>query len=439
MLSRNRFVHTKERELNILRRYAGLALKSISVGVSLQQMLDWKIEAFRQMKRKRLDDHSAMQETARGAAHLTFVQDNFSFCYSYQRYNLELTAQEELHRLWRLPTNSTSFTRFANCGMAAINSVLFSLFANYHRKTQIWISDSAYFETRRLISQFGFKSCSLERQPIQRLKGGVLWLDCISKSSLSQQMALSPRGTELAVIDTTASSLLDTDVREIMEQLFSDGTMLVLLVRSHLKLDSYGTDVGRLGSVSVVSKSYTKHALARKIGHLCRTLGEIFARTGSLAPVSSLTPMIFNVGLIEANQIRLKRLQQNNIFFARHLDKHISSVVKVISYPHSFFTTLKIPKVDNRKSMQHLISYLSSTSAAQSLFLSPSGSFGFDFTSIDSYLDDLDGDTIRISIGDLPREELETGAFQFTSILSNTRPEVFLNKDEGHYDCGAVV
>ena len=169
--------------------------------------------------------------------------------YNYQRYNLRRVDLQWLQELYFTDTEG----RFSDgllfaCGMSAI-AALYSVFSRRAWK-QVQFSPIPYFESNLLAKRF-FQNISFDQANGQfGSDRDVLWLD--TSSLIWPEFPEQPGSIRLIVVDTT---LAEPDSVHI-NRWIHESTRLkcpLVLVRSHMKLDSFGLEVGRLGSIVVIA------------------------------------------------------------------------------------------------------------------------------------------------------------------------------------------
>ena len=200
------------------------------------------------IQRRQVEKTAGLPETS-PLLHHRYECPGGSVEYSYQRYDLRRIEVEWLKEIY--------FTRvegrfnhglFLASGMSGIAALLAVIARRGWMRVQF--SAEGYFESYLLVTRF-FQQITLDQTEEQfSCDRDVLWLDTCS----SQWPAFpeKPGVLSLIVIDT---SCIEPDSRHV-ERWLHDSARLrcpLVLVRSHMKLDSFGLELGRLGSVVAVA------------------------------------------------------------------------------------------------------------------------------------------------------------------------------------------
>lgn len=165
--------------------------------------------------------------------------------YTYQRYDLQSASTDWLRDLYACqPDMADAEGLLFSCGMSAIGATA-AVLARRELST-IAITPIAYFETHLLFRRF-FSDVELTES---NADADVLWVDTSSTTWRVelQEFSTSPK---LLVIDTSCVDAVEDEVRTWLDRGRAWKCPVVLL-RSHLKLDTFGLELGRLGSALVI-------------------------------------------------------------------------------------------------------------------------------------------------------------------------------------------
>ena len=178
-----------------------------------------------------------------------FELPNGPVAYAYQRYDLRRVDVQWLQEIYFANAEERfSDGLFYSCGMSGIASILAVITRRGWQRVQF--SKEGYFESFVLARDF-FQQIEVQQvDDVFSSEAEVLWLD-----TLSPQWPVFPeqRGRlGLIVVDTTC---VEPD-SERVEQWLTEAARLgcpLVMVRSHLKLDTFGFELGRLGSIVAVA------------------------------------------------------------------------------------------------------------------------------------------------------------------------------------------
>ncbi len=305
--------------------------------------------------------------------------DIYNFNYNYQRFDADLNYKNFETNFYNLK-DITSKTIFTNCGMSSIFSLLFNL--SKIGKFNIKYEKDSYFETQKLIKKlnlnFGKK---------------ITYLDTISDNFCFEYYGKNG----IVIIDTTCyhphkfKSLIETIV---------DNNNLCILVRSHIKLDMLGLETTFLGSITfLIPKKITirKFNMAK---NLIKNIVDFCGNTGIFAIETNIFPILNDKTFIELNQKRVDRICENNLYFYNKIKKYAN----IVLHKHNLFSTIIINNCD----VTRVIEFLKSESEKSKGLFFYSGSFGFDYIAVDTYIDlNSKKNTIRISIGDVEQKTID--------------------------------
>ena len=241
------FWNHKNQELAFLERFAGSAQDRIMVA---------DFEAFVHSVntlRKRIllcqVERAAVLNETSPVGPGCFSSPSGPVTYDYQRYNLRRVDVQWLQELYFTDTEG----RFSDgllfaCGMSAI-AALYSVFSRRAWK-QVQFSPIPYFESNLLAKRF-FENITFDQANDQFTSDrDVLWLD--TSSLIWPKFPEQAGSIRLIVVDTT---LVEPDSVHTTQWIHESAHLKcpLVLVRSHMKLDSFGLEVGRLGSIVVIA------------------------------------------------------------------------------------------------------------------------------------------------------------------------------------------
>jgi hypothetical protein len=248
-VSADEFWRRKVKELNFLESYTGSGYQHVPLSdlVSLRQQVS---SLRKRLLIRQAEESAELSETSTVGPH-RYLFFGKPVKYGYQRYDLERVEIDWEGELYYIH----SVGRFTDglllsSGMSAV-AALFSTFAR-RGWTRVQFSPVPYYESQLLATRF-FKSirCNHALDGKFSADPDVLWLD--TSSLIWPEFPKQIGSIRLLVVDTTC---VEPDSSHIQRWINESERLNcpVILVRSHIKLDSFGMELGRLGSI-VISAS----------------------------------------------------------------------------------------------------------------------------------------------------------------------------------------
>lgn len=320
----------------------------------------------------------------------TYNNDQFEYTFNYQRYDGNLSYNNFVKNFYKL-SDVHSKTIFTSCGMSSIFGVLSAL--SVTGKYNIIFEKDIYFETQKIINNLiGFK----------KRYTPICYLDTISDTfSFDYDLKNS-----IVVIDTTCYSSLC--FKHMLEKLLNNNCFCIL-VRSHTKLDMLGLEYSSLGSIVYLLPDKVQSKKFKEYKIIIEKSMEILSCLGMLAQEKNIFPLLNNSNVITLNKKRIERIQHNNEYFYKAVQNEFAL------HKHKLFLTtnkLKNYNIDILKSK--LIEFAKKNDDICKF----SGSFGFDYIAVDTFMDLIEKkNVIRISIGDVDKEEIDTFADRIKEFL----------------------
>ncbi|GEM_PF-2503339 len=354
------FIASKLEELNFL--------NSLSVTPFPEfKSLDWDYALYTEFKFKLMQHLRAecvhdLTEPVTKRTTQKFQLGEMSYEYLYQRQGLSVTLGNSLITYGIPRVENTHFEFFTTSGQSATLCALsflkkeFPELNIYKEKTS-----SLYYESNELIDFLGLTEDS---------DGKCFFYDGSFTYSLNK-LQKSLENAKLFIFDTTLFDQGSTELKFILEFLL-EKKIPSLLVRSHLKLDSFGAEYSSLGSVAAINMD----------GHKKQSsLAKCLSLTGSYASIDQVYPFLGNPEFVTLSSNRNKRIQKFGRLLTDGVQKIISEkeyYFSVISTWHSYYFYLKYPSVTELN--MHLefekLKLLSNVHATYC------DSFGFDFLTL---------------------------------------------------------
>lgn len=314
--------------------------------------------------------------------------------WSYQRFDLAITGGGPY--VGALAGEAVQHdTVWAGSGMAAIAALVIALDSGGVRR--LVTGTDTYFETTWVAERVAGLA-------VQRLgvSGAVaapagpwaLWLCSIGHESHLPMLATLASGPRVVVLDTTCYSASGCEVAAVVDACAAAAVPLVL-VRSHLKLDGLGVELGRLGSATFVladraAPRTRTWALRLLAGH-----AEALARAGGAVNPLHLPPLSTPTRE-RAAALRLTALRRANRRAATALATCTNATVR--RHHHDLFFTIECgsPRAGQ-------LDVLAAALRRVGVPARRAPSFGLDTTHVDHYVDlARQREVTRFAVSDLP-------------------------------------
>ncbi len=322
--------------------------------------------------------------------------------FSYQRYDIRVIEDDWLSFVYFTSlAGATSVGNFYSSGMSAIAD-LFSVIrrCGWNR---IGFSGEPYYETWLLLERF-FPDFDIDQTPDAfSNEREVLFLDT---SSLAWPALPESRGElELVVVDTSCVACTSEDVARWVEHCRSID-IPVALVRSHIKLDSFGLEPGRIGSLVLVADDDDVR------GDLEKHLRQARSVFGSAFSPASFYPWIGNREFGRLSRERTDRIRLATDILCEELQTACASDEFVVTCStHGIFLLVDtgLAAAVEAEAGGRVLGYGDASSAiataaqAVALPVHRADSFGLDVVTLTDYVNIFDGrHKLRVSGADLP-------------------------------------
>ncbi len=306
----------------------------------------------------------------------------FNFDYEYQRADLSVSGPPAYVVRGLPPVRDTQYTA---SGMAALSAALMAL-------RRVWpdcrfdAPSDGYPETLELIDLMGHHMGHAGDDEGPR----VVILDSTVDTAHSAERRLD--GAAAAVFDTSCFAASSCRIRSMTAAVHERG-LPVILVRSHTKLDCFGLDYGRLGSVVVMDGQDVSRA-----AQLDRLIADFIRLTGSAALPLHFPPFAGGEDFVALTRARTAWTIRSTRMIAAQLTGHA-----VRCFAHGLYIVFFPETYADRSAASHAAKDLVSDLVEGGIPARHAGSFGFDFFGCDWFEDPRTGRIgLRLSVGDLP-------------------------------------
>ena len=323
-----------------------------------------------------------LRETAEGGRQ-SFSTPVGTLSYSYQRYDLRRVDCDWLqvvHGL-HLPQRAADGV-FTSSGMGAIAAVAATLARRDWATVEI--SPDPYFEVPWLVRRL-HPSLTLAETPVFGAGAAVVWLDTIS--SAWPELPSQRGSAQLLVIDTTC---LEPDSPRIAAWLAraDELGLTTILVRSHIKLDCFGHEIGRLGSTIVVAPTLDPSG----VDALASDIREAVSLLGVTVEPARIYPWLGDPAFLDLARWRTEAIRESTRRLAGELGRRLRDRddVTVLPRAHETAVLVRLPPgtTATEPSLARRVADLCERSG---LPVVAAGSFGLDRIAVTDYADLRDG------------------------------------------------
>jgi hypothetical protein len=325
--------------------------------------------------------------------------------YSYRRFDLDIVGPPVYPEL---PCDARTY--YTASGMSSISAVILSLDRILDSEMEFWCPPDGYFETQHLVRAYSRK---LVFRPLTSPFADGLSLRnpiCLHFDSIS---AKNPFGSIhspdipwsnvlLAIVDTTCYVRTDPMISQIWSEL-AFHNVPVAFVRSHLKLDGFGSECARFGSV-VLCEPDSGEGLSRDFSDSLRKMVPDAIRCfGLMANVDALPTFRQSEIYHRLTENRARRIQAtcDRIVEVLMANLSVQGEYSVSAYHHKMFVTISHKAWSEKDLVTNAVREVLRQCEVSSLNVRRATSFGFRFAAICEVVDLGTGLwTLRISPSD---------------------------------------
>jgi hypothetical protein len=343
--------------------------------------------------------------------------------YSYQRHDLrriEVDWLREIH--FTDAANRFVDGLYLSCGMAGISAIL----AVIARRgwTRVQFSAEGYFESFQLVDRFFGQLLCDQAAGIFSSEREVLWLDTCS--ACWPDFPERRGSLQMIVVDT---SCVEPDSEHVTQWLGESQRLQcpLVLVRSHLKLDTFGLELGRLGSVIAVAPANNPEATKQ----LALELNQARTGMGTGFSLTSLYPWIGDPQLARLARLRTAAIRRATqcLFESLLEERQSGDRFEVLDRVHGIYLVVRthlnvaireVCEDDPAAMPQNLLSRtIAQRCQGQELPVIAATSFGLDQIVVLDYVNMHDGrHQLRVSGADLPHYYLPQVAAQIRQVIA---------------------
>ena len=388
------YLERKSREIALLDACLTTSL-GLPAPASIDEVIDVKLKLAGALRAERALASWAITETARPPEE-EWQSGAFTLSYGYQRADLDVRGPALYPAL---DSKGHAVEALYTCAGMGAAAALFTALAQVCGALQVHVPREGYGETRELLERFGPR-VRIAPWPSRRALAApsgarVLLVDSVTE--IPRHGDPLPRDTALVAFDTTCFWRTSGRIARVVRWARRHDVP-VALFRSHNKLDSFGVEYGRLGSIVLTWRRAAAHSMrdvVRETRDAIRLLG--------VAPIPAhLPPFADDDAYVRASVQRTGALIRN----ARRLHERLRRsplAPGVVLFPHGLYLTIAASADLRVQDMKRAAAALCAALTAKGLPARHAGSFGFDFIAIEWFCHSRTGKIVlRIAPGDGP-------------------------------------
>jgi hypothetical protein len=351
------------------------------------EAIQWKAAWRLQYQEAFVREHAHLTETFTGHRDESAIADQFSD-YKYQRFDLRFLATSYLSTLYtdmELATEQ-SLGLLTSGGMAAVTATLYALSSMQPGKMTLRVAPDAFFETHSFLRLFA-ANVMVDDGSVAGSKPHVLFLDSIGREPHSAMLFDAVRPPDAVVFDTTAYDRRDARIVAVVAHCY-EHRIPTFLVRSHTKLDTFGIELGRLGSIVGIDGEAVMRSASNHV-----------ALTGQNFDPRNVLPIMNSPEAKKLSTQRVASLRQAGRASALAARRRLGRRVK--SFHHGLFFVVDL---DSDDPSDELATDLARRLDQSECPVRAAGSFGLDFFAIDQMRErGAPRPALRVAAGDVPR------------------------------------
>ena len=390
------YLQRKAREIALLDACLDTPL-ALPAPASIDEVIEVKLKLAGALRAQRSLHSWAITETARPPID-DWRNGAFTLSYGYQRADLEVRGPPIYPAL---ETRGYAVeTHYAGAGMGAA-AALFTGLAQVHDAVDIHVPRDGYGETRELLERLRPRVRIAPWRLRRALPAGsgarVLLVDSVGPAIPHADDPM-PRDTALVAFDTTCLWRTSGRIARVIRWARRHDVPLALF-RSHNKLDSFGIEYGRLGSIVL---SWRRRSSTGRMRDLVRETRDAIRLLGVAAIPAHLPPFAGEDAYERASGQRTAEIIRNARRLYRRLQRS-PLAPGVVLYAHGLYLTIA-PSAELRvQDVKRAAAGLCAALTSKGLPARHAGSFGFDFISVEWFTDArTKKNVLRVAPGDGP-------------------------------------
>lgn len=325
--------------------------------------------------------------------------------YSYLRFNHKYNIFNEEKLIgYKYQKNFNNKTIYFNSGMSAITSFIESMCDT--GKIGFTYNKDIYFETYKLLLS--------KNRKFARLK--IKYIDAIEiKFNLSNLNYYRDNKVVGLAIDTTCLTELNLD--DVINNYLNKGKF-VFLLKSFTKLDMFGSEYSRLGALTILTPKNLNAKMSKLYAKFYKNLNERYIYYNCCPSPIDFPPFWEVDKFFILNNERINRIKTNTNIIYNNL-KSKQSNIYIVNPNHNLFLLIYLAPDYTREELTFICKEIVKR-LNKKYFINYCGSFGFDFISIDTYVDaSTSKNTIRLSLNDYDKKTIDAFAKDFWETLND--------------------
>jgi hypothetical protein len=371
---------------------------------SVAEVIDRKFQLTALIRSEHEEREWTTTETA-WANDRTRAAGPFKFKYDYQRADLDVQGPS----FYEMGSEFVEETVYTGSGMAAISALML---ASLHAfgPADLFVPPGAYGETIELIDGYArhlrkiIIKDGLEAAVSQGPSPKLLLLDSsIAAGAFETILRSRVHSLDLIIFDTTCFAGSSGRIRRVLRWA-NRWNVPTVMVRSHNKLDTLGSEYGRLGSASFVnSKSGAGQAGCDRLTKLISETKNAVRLFGGAALPEHFPPFLSAKSYRRATNRRVAAILRNSRRTSRYFSSALQGLVAELHFVHGLYLTLSGGRPLDEAAARTAAAEMSEDLGHAGFPIRHAGSFGFDFASTEWFHDSTtDQYSVRLAASDLP-------------------------------------
>lgn len=308
--------------------------------------------------------------------------DDKTITYSYQRHDLQINCNNWLKFLYNIDDKNSN-GMFFSCCMASISTLLIILNKKNYKKAIF--SNLPYFESFDFCEGL-LKNVKEYKYIKKNEKADFLWLCSASPKLFSVDYKIV--NTDCIILDTSCLSPVDEYIITLYDYCKKNNKTLIL-VRSHMKLDCFGLEINRLGSLLIFDDKNNIIDDAKKMQ----------IALGNNTTLNNIYPWLGEEEFFNITNKNILKVQKMMADVKKYLVKELDlNKYEVCSFDHNLYLTIKLKNRVNN--LDELNKDISNYCQKYNLPVVTASSFFLENIGVDNFVRRLDNNSqfLRISL-----------------------------------------
>lgn len=346
----------------------------------------------------------------------TKINNPVAISYSYQRFDLSLKIDNWLNFIYGFSKIKNASTGFLlSSGMSAIHAIITTL-AKLKIENKIIFTNLPYFETYNLMTRYYDFFNVIQIEKYDTHSDGILWID--SSSPIITNINFN-KNHNIVIVDTSCFEPKSEKLEKIISKFKSNS--LIILNRSHIKLDCFGLEISRLGSLVFIfpDKNQKNYEMGNLIYEQCK---DLISFNGSNVEMKNIYSWLGNEEFFKLTKLRTKRIRYFCNALRKTLDGKLNkNLFQILYHEHELYFTIRFLDGSIIENPNDFAMSMAKKAIDKGLPIRGSGSFGLNKVCLDGFEWNLDNKFkhIRISSSDLAKKYINIIADFLNNELEN--------------------